>query len=185
MLLQIGPLLRLGPNVITDGAFITLGSSYHTCAFYILSTLSKLLTRYGISWKLYFTVSLMTSFSRQKPLKSKIQKHTIVGNTKFYYRAKSHLKRLKIEKTSFKEITFWWQLTRRDLDSEFHGHWKTVTLSKHWRFLAFWLSLCFWECSIVFSLSWYSILVQHAFDARLADFRMLTENEKIEGIPVT
>ena len=36
------------------------------------------------------------------------------------------------------------------LDSEFHGHWKTVTLSsirpnlsKHWRFLAFWLSLCF------------------------------------------
>ena len=33
-------------------------------------------------------------------------------------------------------------------DSEFHGHWKTVTLSsispnlsKHWRFLAFWLSL--------------------------------------------
>ena len=35
-------------------------------------------------------------------------------------------------------------------DSQFHGHWKTVTLSpispnlsKHWRFLAFWLSLCF------------------------------------------
>ena len=35
-------------------------------------------------------------------------------------------------------------------DSEFHGHWKTVTLSsislnlsKSWRFLAFWLSLCF------------------------------------------
>ena len=35
-------------------------------------------------------------------------------------------------------------------DSESHGHWKTVTLSpispnlsKHWRFLAFWLSLLF------------------------------------------
>ena len=35
-------------------------------------------------------------------------------------------------------------------DSESHGHWKTVTLSsislnlsKHWRFLAFWLSLFF------------------------------------------
>ena len=35
-------------------------------------------------------------------------------------------------------------------DSEFHDHWKTVTLSpiypnlsRHWRFLAFWLSLCF------------------------------------------
>ena len=38
-------------------------------------------------------------------------------------------------------------------DSEFHGHWKTVTLSsispnlsKHWRFLAFWLRLCFGSC---------------------------------------
>ena len=38
-------------------------------------------------------------------------------------------------------------------DSEFHGHWKTVTLSsispnlsKHWRFLVFWLSLCFGSC---------------------------------------
>ena len=38
-------------------------------------------------------------------------------------------------------------------DSEFHGHWKTMTLSsispnfsKHWRFLAFWLSLCFGSC---------------------------------------
>ena len=34
MLLQIGPLLRLGSNVITDGTFITLGSIYYTCAFY-------------------------------------------------------------------------------------------------------------------------------------------------------
>ena len=39
------------------------------------------------------------------------------------------------------------------LDFEFHGHWKTMTLSsispnasKHWRFLAFWLSLCFGNC---------------------------------------
>ena len=38
-------------------------------------------------------------------------------------------------------------------DSEFHGHWKTVTLSsispnlsKPWRFLAFWLSLWFGSC---------------------------------------
>ena len=37
MLLQIGPLLRLGPNGITDGTFITLGSSYYTCAFYNFS----------------------------------------------------------------------------------------------------------------------------------------------------
>ena len=33
MLLRMGLLLRLGPNVITDGTFITLGSSYCTCAF--------------------------------------------------------------------------------------------------------------------------------------------------------
>ena len=36
MLLQMGPLLRLGPKVITDGTFITLGSIYYTCAFYTL-----------------------------------------------------------------------------------------------------------------------------------------------------
>ena len=71
-----------------------------------LSTLSKLLTCYGISWNLYFAVNLMTSFSRQKPLKSKIQKHTIVGKTKFYYRAKSQLKRLKIEKLVWKRSLF-------------------------------------------------------------------------------
>ena len=33
MLLRMGLLLRLGPNVITDGTFIALGSSYYTCAF--------------------------------------------------------------------------------------------------------------------------------------------------------
>ena len=71
-----------------------------------LSTLSKLLTCNGISWNLYFAVNLMTSFSRQKPLKSKIQKHTIVGKTKLYYRAKSQLKRLKIEKLVWKRSLF-------------------------------------------------------------------------------
>ena len=72
-----------------------------------LSTLSKLLTCYGISWNLYFAVNLMTSFlARHKPLKSKIQKHTIVGNTKFYYLAKSQLKRLKIEKVDWKCLLF-------------------------------------------------------------------------------
>ena len=34
MLLRVRLLLRLGPNVITDGTFITLGSNYYTCAFY-------------------------------------------------------------------------------------------------------------------------------------------------------
>ena len=36
MLLRMGLLLRLGPNVITDGTFITLGSSYYTCAFWLI-----------------------------------------------------------------------------------------------------------------------------------------------------
>ena len=35
ILLQMEPLLRLGPNVITDGPFSTLGSRYYTCAFYV------------------------------------------------------------------------------------------------------------------------------------------------------
>ena len=48
-----------------------------------LIIVSKLLTCHGISRKLFFAVNLMTSFSRQKPLISKIQKQAIVGNTKF------------------------------------------------------------------------------------------------------
>ena len=72
-----------------------------------LSTLSKLLTCYGISWNLYFAVNLMKSFSCQKPLKSKIKKHTYVGKTKFYYRAKSQLKRLKIKKLVWKRSLFY------------------------------------------------------------------------------
>ena len=34
MLSQMNPLLHLGPNVITDRVFITLGSGYYTFAFY-------------------------------------------------------------------------------------------------------------------------------------------------------
>ena len=40
MLLRMGLLLPLGPNVITDGTFITLGSRYYTCAFYNLASSS-------------------------------------------------------------------------------------------------------------------------------------------------
>ena len=63
---------------------------------------------------------LMTWFLRQKPLTSKIQKHTIVGSAKFYYRAISSIIMLLVSaqsvknwKTSLKETTFWWLLTRR------------------------------------------------------------------------
>ena len=48
----------------------------------------------------------MTSYSRQKQLTSKIQKETIVGNTKFFYRAKFQLKRLQIEKLVWKRPLF-------------------------------------------------------------------------------
>ena len=54
-------------------------------------------------------------------------------------------------------------------DSEFHGHWKTVTLSsispnlsKHWRFFSVLAEFVLWELSIVSSLSLCSVLVQHA-----------------------
>ena len=49
-------------------------------------------------------------------------------------------------------------------NSEFHGHWKTVTLSsnspnlsKHWRFGAFWVSLCFGSF-----LLFLSVMIQHS-----------------------
>ena len=72
--------------------FSHLGSS--------LWDLLKVLVCYAISRK------LMTSFSHQKRLKSKIQKQTIVGNAKFYYRAKFQLKQLKIEKLVWKRSLF-------------------------------------------------------------------------------
>ena len=68
-------------------------------------------------------------------------------------------------------------------DSEFHGHWKTVTssispnLSRYWRFLAFWLSLCFGTFLLFLvchdTAFLFSTRVQWP---RLADFRMLTIN---------
>ena len=53
-------------------------------------------------------------------------------------------------------------------DAEFHSHWKTVTsssigpnLSKHWRFLALWLSLCF-GTFLLFLVCHDTALVKHA-----------------------
>ena len=65
----------LAPKEVFKNFFLHLSSS--------LIILSKLLTCHGISRKLFFAVNLMTSFSRQKPLISKTQKHTIAGNTTF------------------------------------------------------------------------------------------------------
>ena len=77
----------------------------------------------------------MTSFSRQKPLKSKIQKHTIVGKTKFYYRAKSQLKPLKIEKLVWKRSLFddcWPGVLHIRLEDNFERFKRSVhVLSRH------------------------------------------------------
>ena len=51
MLLRMGLLLRLGPNVITDGTFITLGSSYYTCAFYNILKEGHILFWFGFNIK--------------------------------------------------------------------------------------------------------------------------------------
>ena len=53
-------------------------------------------------------------------------------------------------------------------DSELHGYWKTMTLSSVSPNLIFSVLAEFvlWEYSIVSSLSWYSILVQHACNDR-------------------
>ena len=52
----------------------------------------KLLICFAMSW---IAVNLVTSFSRQKALKSKNKKHRIFWNTKFYHLAKFELKRIK------------------------------------------------------------------------------------------
>ena len=46
-------------------------------------------------WKLNFAVSLVASFPRQKPLKSKNKKHRIFWNTEFYLPAKFEHKRIR------------------------------------------------------------------------------------------
>ena len=71
------------------------------------------------------------------------------------FKSPSHKKSFFLKIRSFFPFKFFqgynWLTTY--LDFEFHGHWKTLTLSsispnasKHWRFLAFWLSLCFGNC---------------------------------------
>ena len=47
----MGLLLRLGPNVITDKTFITLGSNYYTCAFYSAAVITQSITfLINLSW---------------------------------------------------------------------------------------------------------------------------------------
>ena len=68
--------------------------------------LSKLPICEAISWNLNLAVNLVTqermscvkSFCRQKPLKSKNKKHTIVWNTRFCHSANFELKQIKTAK---------------------------------------------------------------------------------------
>ena len=52
---------------------------------------------FAITWNLNFAVNLLTSFSRQKPLKSKYKKHRMFWHTKFYHPTKFEFKRIKYE----------------------------------------------------------------------------------------
>ena len=72
------------------------------------------------------------------------------------FKSPSHKKSIFLKIRSFFSFKFFqghnWSTNY--LNFEFHGHWKTLTLSsispnasgKHWRFLAFWLRLCFGNC---------------------------------------
>ena len=60
--------------------------------------LSKSLIFLGISSNVIFAVNPVTSFSRQKPLKSKNQNHTNFRNSKFYHPANFEIKRIKTHK---------------------------------------------------------------------------------------
>ena len=73
----MGLLLRLGPNVITDGTFITFGSRYYTCAFY--------------SFPLQIDMSCLPYIDKGKPVGSwfgqmvrKIQDRYISCRNRFY-----------------------------------------------------------------------------------------------------
>ena len=60
--------------------------------------LSKSLIFLGISSNVIFAVNPVTSFSRQKPLKSRNQNHTNICISKFYHPANFEIKRIKTQK---------------------------------------------------------------------------------------
>ena len=75
--------------------------SFSKILFTFLSITSrsfKITYLFAVAWNLYFAVNLVTSFSRQKTLKSKNKKPRIFWTTKFYHPAKFELKRRKIRK---------------------------------------------------------------------------------------
>ena len=88
------------------------------------------------------------------------------------FKSPSHEKSVFLKIRSFFSFNFFqghnWLTTSPD--SEFHGHWKTVTLSsispnlsEHWRFLAFWLSLCFGSCLLFLVCHYTAFLFSKMF----------------------
>ena len=75
---------------------------------------------FAITWNLNFAVNLLTSFTRQKPLKSKNKKDTIFWNTKFYHPTKFEFKRIKYENV-VPAVT---QQQFRSKDTISHAAWK-------------------------------------------------------------
>ena len=75
---------------------------------------------FAITWNLNFAVNLLTSVSRQKPLKSKSKKDTIFWNTKFYHPTKFEFKRIKYENL-VPAVT---QQQFRSKDTISHAAWK-------------------------------------------------------------
>ena len=84
--------------------------------------LSKLFICFAIPRNFNFAVNLVTSFSRQKPLKSKNKKHRIFWNTEFYHPAKFELKRIKNAKVVTTLQLFACVLAQREHRSLNTGH---------------------------------------------------------------
>ena len=75
----------------TDKAFSIIFSYLNSSHHILLKSRNKSVIR----WKQNFDVICMTSFSRQKPLKSKNKNHTIVCNSEVCYVAKFELHWIK------------------------------------------------------------------------------------------
>ena len=68
---------------------------FYICFYHVTLFQDYYFICFAWTWKIDFAVNLVTSFSCQKPLKSKNKKHGIFWNTEFYHPAKFELKRRK------------------------------------------------------------------------------------------
>ena len=93
-------LLILETSTFPDSIYLLKQLSFSKCFFRICFYHVKFFQNYLFVFpsKLNFAVSLVASFPRQKPLKSKNKKHRIFWNTEFYHPAKFKLKGIKMQK---------------------------------------------------------------------------------------